>query len=281
MATSTRSRSTTTTRRNSWSTRPSNGSHWSRPEIAGLDVLRIGSAEQPVLKKKGDDLRIDWGYLYLAVPKSQAAVTVVADHEASRRSFAQRGRLPAADDAPVPRAANDRWPVTACAFDLGKIGKRQVCRQLILAYDDEFSIEYLGQKLRPWWRRDGAGAAEMLLAAAKMHERRVTLGVCDDFDREIQRDLQGCRRGGLRRPLRHRLPRGDRGPQAGRRAERRADALSQGEFFQRLHRHRGRAVPGGPDFRLVQQQVAEGHRYSGLRVRHDRSVEVSPSPRTT
>src|SRR5207302_114692 len=34
----------------------------------GLSALRIGSTEQAVLAKKGDDIRIDWGYLYVAAP---------------------------------------------------------------------------------------------------------------------------------------------------------------------------------------------------------------------
>ena len=34
------------------------------PEIK---AWRVGSVEQPVLQKKGDDLRIDWGYFYVAM----------------------------------------------------------------------------------------------------------------------------------------------------------------------------------------------------------------------
>ena len=31
-------------------------------------------------------------------------------------------------------------------------------RHLMVAYDDLYSIEHMGQKLRPWWRRNGEAA---------------------------------------------------------------------------------------------------------------------------
>ena len=44
---------------------------WSRAEISGLHLLRVGTSSQPMLQKYGDNLRIDWGYFYLASPLSR------------------------------------------------------------------------------------------------------------------------------------------------------------------------------------------------------------------
>ena len=40
---------------------------WSRKDVGTMTTLRIGSEEQPVLQKRGDDLRIDWGYAIVGV----------------------------------------------------------------------------------------------------------------------------------------------------------------------------------------------------------------------
>jgi len=124
---------------------------WDRSSIEdpALDVLRIGTVEQPVLEKAGDDLRIDWGWLLLAAPRGDGVQTAVAAAQEAREAFARDGSFPSGDDAGKPRAARDRWPVLACAFPLGSVGGEPAARHAIVAYDDVWSIQHAKKKLRP------------------------------------------------------------------------------------------------------------------------------------
>ncbi len=159
---------------------------WSRPEVAGLDVLRVGTEEQSVLRRKGDDLRIDWGYAYVAALKGQGQA-VIGPIVATTQSFVAGGKLPTADDKDQPRAVSDKSPALAFAFDLGQVADQPVTRKLMLAYDDEYSITYFRKNLRPYWRRNGADAAKLLTMSAAEYD--TLLARCQAFDTELMADL--------------------------------------------------------------------------------------------
>ncbi len=159
---------------------------WSREKIGDLGVLRMGSKAQPVLAKSGDDLRIDWGYLYAAAPMSAVTSSAIASSDSQHRAFVERGRLPAQDDSGVLRPAN-RAPLMAFVFDMGQVGAEPVARHLILAYDDLYPIEYFHQRLRPYWRRNGAQAADLLTTAERDYNSLRTES--EEFDSQLMADL--------------------------------------------------------------------------------------------
>ncbi len=158
---------------------------WSRYRLSGMRVLSIGTADQPVLKRVGDAVRIDWGYLYIAAP--EATDDAMAPDHTSRDAFINTGKLPDSDDIRMPRAAQDNWPEIVFTWDLGKVGEATVSRHAMLAYDEVWAAEYMNRKLRPYWRRNGMDIAGLLNAAEKdyasLKER------CAEFDRQLMTDL--------------------------------------------------------------------------------------------
>ena len=159
---------------------------WSRSRLQAMTVLRASDFEQPVLQKSGDDLRIDWGYLMLAVPDQPgaSASTQLSDDVVSQFTD---GKALAADDLDMPRRA-DRRTVLATSFDLGQVSGTASSRHVLLAYDDIYSIEYLNQWLRPYWRRNGMTMGQLLEKAEQEY------GSLDErarkFDDELVADLR-------------------------------------------------------------------------------------------
>lgn len=151
-----------------------------------LVAAKIGSQDQPVLAKKGDDIRIDWGYLYLAALRSDATAWALANRESLQRRFVQRGTASLTGQTTDFPAAGPSI-AAAVAFDLGPVSRQPVSRWLVLAYDDLFSVQYMKKNLRPYWRRNGWEAADLLRASA--HDYLALEKRCAVFDRELMQDL--------------------------------------------------------------------------------------------
>jgi hypothetical protein len=150
-----------------------------------LLFLRAGTEEQSVLGSSGDDHRVNWGYAYMAAPSASAKAAIGGSRRMAA-GFAQRGELPTQNDTRLPRAANDDEPVMAFAFELGKVGAQPVTRQAIVAYDEIYAIKYFGKMLRPWWRRQGATAEEMLQQASRDYPSLAQR--CAEFDAQLVAD---------------------------------------------------------------------------------------------
>ena len=160
---------------------------WERASKGDITALKIGSVDQPVLARTGDDVRIDWGYLYLAAPNQAGLSSVLASRADAQMAWGKSGRLPLGDVASKPTLANAA-PVAALAFEIGKVGAQPVSRTLMVAYDDEYSIDWMGRNLRPYWRRNGMDALGLLSVAAKDYQSLNTRSIA--FDNELMNDLR-------------------------------------------------------------------------------------------
>ena len=152
--------------------------------VGNLTVLKVGSVEQPVLAKRGDDLRIDWGYLYVAAPAADTASALVAPTDSNvRDNFG----TPHAVRMPAPHEGRGDSILATIDLKAVKVGKQPVSRWLMLAYDDEYSIQYFKKNLRPYWRRNGDDAAALLKKAAADYASLKAR--CEKFDTELMAAL--------------------------------------------------------------------------------------------
>ncbi len=158
---------------------------WAREKAGKLTTLRVGTVEQNVLGSSGDDHRINWGYAYAAAGGADTKAAIGAS-QTLLDAFVADGHLPVADDKRMPRAVNDEQPVLAFDFDLGQVGAAAVTRQVIVAYDEIYAIQYFGRKLLPYWRRNGITAAQMLEKAAREYPKLARR--CAKFDEELTAD---------------------------------------------------------------------------------------------
>ncbi len=126
------------------------GRAWSEAvAIDGLTAVRMGNGAQPVLGHSGDDLRIDWGFLYLGV-RGQGKV----GNEACDNLYAVYAEVPVDKEA-----------------------------LFLIGYDDIKSIQYFGENLDAYWKKGGktieAAMAEATGEYASLYAR------CEEFSARL------------------------------------------------------------------------------------------------
>ncbi|MBN2449396.1 MAG: DUF4965 domain-containing protein [Lentisphaeria bacterium] len=152
-----------------------------------LVAARIGSRDQAILERRGDDLRIDWGYLYLAAGQTPGLAVALGAPEVLRAAFLAGGAAAstaAAGGDPVPGGDLVGAIATAVRTDAERPGEAG----FLLAYDDLYSIRYMGRNLRPYWRRNGWEAPDLLAASIRDHAELQQR--CTAFDEELMNDLR-------------------------------------------------------------------------------------------
>jgi hypothetical protein len=162
---------------------------WSRADIQGLHLLRVGSSRQAMLEDWGDNVRIDWGYFYLGIPATEEAVCA-AGNQSYRDDFAKAGKISGHDDLDQPRMPQSRYPSPPAlnvVLPLGAVGATAVTRHMLVGYDDIYSVEYMRQRLLPYWRKQFSSFSALMEEAERDYpslRRRA-----EQYDVELTRDL--------------------------------------------------------------------------------------------
>lgn len=154
---------------------------------SSLHLLKSGTKSQNVLGKSGDNVRIDWGYVYFAAPKQSnitSAIGVAADVQ---EQFAKNGVLNNAYNPSTTGDLTETMEALSIAHKLGSVGADYSTGYVMLAYDDLFSIQYFGDNLRPYWNRSGnVTITDQIQAAVK--EYSSIMAKCADFDAELMKE---------------------------------------------------------------------------------------------
>ena len=162
---------------------------WSRAQVAGLQVLNVGTRDQAILNRSGDRIRIDWGYFHLAVPENEGSTTALT--ASALEQFVRTGTLDNSDDLGFPRPAGGsgvRAAHLAVKFSLGQVSSTPAERHVLLAYTDTYAIEYLGRRLQGYWQRNGMTESGLLTAAEKDYPSLEARGI--QFDADLTADMR-------------------------------------------------------------------------------------------
>ncbi|MBC3540030.1 glutaminase domain-containing protein [Rufibacter sediminis] len=148
-----------------------------------LSILKAGTKEQPMLQKKGDNVRIDWGYLYVAVPAAAKAVQYVSPVGKEATPFIS------ASVGNPQNTQEGRSLVLSTIVPLGKVGTTAKEQVFMLGYDELYSVQYFKQNLKPWWKNNASATIEKQLAQASTDYAKI-IQQCQAFDKQMYQDAE-------------------------------------------------------------------------------------------
>lgn len=125
-----------------------------RFEKNGITYLKTGTKEQPVLERRGDDVRIDWGYLYLAGANGENMI--LGDYFEAKKAFKENGAVTeSTDKSSLSTDMVKQMSVLVYNQNLGKVSSAPVGGYMMIGYDDIYSIQYFKENLKPYWSKNG------------------------------------------------------------------------------------------------------------------------------
>jgi hypothetical protein len=157
----------------------------------GLIYLKTGTVEQPLLAKKGDDLRIDWGHFYLTGKADKSVSMSVGDASILKNEFMVNGKLSNSFDNTIIHKLFLKMPALSYSRQLGKVGKKTNGGHIMLGYDDVLSIQYFGENLPAYWKKNGTVNIMQAFETAENNYSDI-IEKCSQFDKKMMTDAESA-----------------------------------------------------------------------------------------
>ena len=160
-----------------------------RDEKNNITYLKTGTIEQPVLGRKGDDVRIDWGYFYLAAGTDTKTTMTMGQYHATKQDFAINGKLPVNTTAEgLSSDMQKDMSVLAYCHDLGAVSS-PVSNYLMIGYDDLYAIQYFNDNRMAYWKHNGQKNIEQAFEEAN-NDYASIMKRCRQFDTQMMNDAE-------------------------------------------------------------------------------------------
>ncbi len=160
-----------------------------RVETNGLVFLKTGTVEQPILKKRGDDVRIDWGYFYMAGSEGKRVALNFGDYWNRKEEFLDDGKIDTSAEKELSGNMVKEMTVLAYSHDLGKVSTDKRVGYLMLGYDDIYSVQFFEKNLKAYWTKEGT--VDIFQAFKSAEEEYEPIMVrCDAFNRSLMEDAE-------------------------------------------------------------------------------------------
>lgn len=153
-----------------------------------LNVLKIGTIEQPILQKSGDDLRIDWGYAYIAANKYHSKQSVQSINDASQDFISNKSGMNESKVITSKSSTTQGRNLSInTIFNPDTARDTETDHVLLVAYDEIKAIQYFKESLDPWWKLDPAMNMDKMLQLANTQYTNV-IAKCNRFNKQIYND---------------------------------------------------------------------------------------------
>ncbi|MCW0484518.1 DUF5127 domain-containing protein, partial [Gaoshiqia sediminis] len=151
-------------------------------ETGNISYVKAGTTEQPILQKKGDNIRIDWGYAYLAANKGTTNTMAIGNYFDMKSEFAGSGKVSGVSSMTTKPVRE--MPAMVCVDDLGQVSGKPASGYVMIAYDDIESIQYFGNNLKGWWTANGTKTIDDALESASVEYGQI-MSRCAGFDNQL------------------------------------------------------------------------------------------------